>query len=139
MILLAVLHINITNGALNGYILYSQLVSLQFLGLGYSSWVPGANTSWQSYFAAIPLIVYSIRNFNFLTLYPIPFCPPLVDTAAGVILLQYVTAACPLVFIVVTYTWISWYNNGYRFVVYTTRSVHQLLARFRQKLKYVHQ
>ena len=48
----------------------------------------------------IPLIVYSIWNLNFLTLYPIPFCLPLVDTAAGVILLQYVIAACPLVFII---------------------------------------
>ena len=38
-------------------------------------------------------------------------------------------------FIVVTYTWIKWYNNGYRLVVYTTRPVHQLLARFWQKFK----
>ena len=83
MILLAVLHINITNGGLNGYILYSQLVSLQFPGLGYSSWSPSENTLWQFYFAAIPLIVYSIWNLNFLTLYPVPVCLPLVDTAAS--------------------------------------------------------
>ena len=79
--------------------------------------------------------MYSIWNLNFLTLYPIPVCLPPIYTAAGVILLQYVIAACPLVFIMVTYTWIRWYNNGYRFVVYTTRPVHQLLARFWQKFK----
>ena len=62
-------------------------------------------------------------------------CLPLVHTAARVILLQYVIAACPLVFIVVTYIWIRWYNNGYRFVVCTTRPVHQLLARFWLKFK----
>ena len=38
-------------------------------------------------------------------------------------------------FIVVTATWIKCYNNGYRLVVYTTRPVHQLLARFWQKIK----
>ena len=39
MTILAVLHINIANGYLNGFILYSQLVTLQFPGMGYPSWV----------------------------------------------------------------------------------------------------
>ena len=38
MTILAVLHINITNGNLNAYILYSQMVTLQFPGLGYTAW-----------------------------------------------------------------------------------------------------
>ena len=145
--LLAVLHIKITDGSLSGFVLFSQMMSLQFPGLGYSSWVP----SWVSivycmgwihpinfyheYYLSIPLTVYSIWNLNFLNLDPVPFCIPHIDTAAEAILLQYITAACPLVFIVVTYTWIKWYNNGYRLVVYTTRPVHQLLARFWQKFK----
>ena len=83
--------------------------------------------------------MYSIWNLNFFNLYPVNkatvhFCIPHI-TAAEAILLQYTTAACPLVFIVVTYTWIKCYNNGYRLVVYTTRPVHQLLARFWQKFK----
>ena len=36
MTILAVLHINITNGNLNAYILYSQMVTLQFPELGCS-------------------------------------------------------------------------------------------------------
>ena len=43
MVLLAVLHINITNGNLNAYILYSQIVTLQFPGLGYTAWTPFSN------------------------------------------------------------------------------------------------
>ena len=39
------------------------------------------------------------------------------------------------VLIAVTYIWIRWYNNGYRFVVWITRPVYQLLARFWQKFK----
>ena len=128
MTILAVLHINITNGNLNAYILYSQIMTLQFPVLGYTTWLPTS-------YLFIPLIVYSIWNLNFLTLVPLPFCIPGIRTAVGVILLQYVTAACPLLFIIVSYTWIQCYNNGYRLVVYTTRPVHRLLARFWQKFK----
>ena len=131
MVLLAVLHINITNGKLNAYILYSQMVTLQFPGLGYTTWVPSSR-----YYFYYPFIVlYSIWNLNFLTIVPDPFCIPSIRTAVGVISLQYVIAACPLLFIIVSYTWIQCYNNGYRLVVYTTRPVHRLLARFWQKFK----
>ena len=143
--LMAVLHIKIINGHFSGFVLYSQMVTLQFPGLGYSSWVPSLSNAYcgsvaianfyHRYFLSIPLTVYSIWNLNFLNLDPVPFCIPHIDTAAKAILLQYTTAACPLVFIVVTYTWIKCYNNGYRLVVYTTRPVHQLLARFWQKFK----
>ena len=147
--LMAVFHIKITVGHLSGFVLFSQMVTLQIPGLGYSSWVPSAADAYcdemnqtttiadyyRQYFLSIPLTVYSIWNLNFLNLDPVPFCIPHIDTAAEAILLQYITAACPLVFIVVTYTWIKWYNNGYRLVVYTTRPVHQLLARFWQKFK----
>ena len=134
--LLAVLHIKITDGSFSGFVLISQMVTLQFPGLGYSSWIPVCY-GLQSYrnFLSIPLTVYSIWNLNFLNLDPVPFCIPHINTAAGAILLEYITAVCPLVFIVVTYTWIKCYNNGYRLVVYTTRPVHQLLARFWQKFK----
>ena len=38
--LLAVFHIKITDGHLSGFVLISQMVTLQFPGLGYSSWIP---------------------------------------------------------------------------------------------------
>ena len=144
--LLAVLHIKITDGGLSGFVLFSQMVTLQFPGLGYSSWAVTNSNYFEPYYPSslfksyqryisLPLTVYSIWNLNFLNLDPVPFCIPLIDTAAEAILLQYITAACPLVFIVVTNTWIKWYNNGYRLVVYTTRPVHQLLARFWQRFE----
>ena len=132
MVLLAVLHINITNGNLNAYILFSQMVTLQFPRLGFIAWTP----DYDSFrYTSISFIVYSVWNLNFLTLISDPFCIPNIRTAVGVILLQYVIAACPLLFIIVSYTWIQCYNNGYRLVVYTTRPVHRLLARFWQKFK----
>ena len=138
MIVLAVLHINITNGNLNGYILYSQMVTLQFPELGYTGWVPTVGEQFEDFFfmthyVTIPLVVYSIWNLNFLTLYPFPFSIPNVPTAVDVILLQYVTAACPLLFIIVSYTWIHCYNNGYGLIVHITRPCHRILARFWRK------
>ena len=134
MIILAVFHINIVSGSLNGFILYSQLVSLQFPGLGYSAWIPNITpTLFNADSFVGSLIVYSIWNLNFLTIYPAPLCLPYINTASGVFLLQYVIAACPLLFIVVSSTWIKGYNNGYRCVVTITRPVHRLLARFWRK------
>ena len=136
MVILAVLHINIVNGNLNAFILYSQMVTLQFPGLGYTGWIPNTQLIYfNHYFLGIPLTVYSIWNLNFLTLYRDPFCIPNIRTTTGVILLQYVIAACPLLFIIVSYTWINCYNNGYRLVVYTTRKIHWILAHFWRKLK----
>ena len=136
MVILSVFHINIIKGNLNAFILYSQLVTLQFPGHGYTGWVPITQLIYFNYyFLGIPLTVYSIWNLNFLTLYRDPFCIPNIRTATGVILLQYVIAACPLLFIIVSYTWIHCYNNGYRLVGYTTRPIHRLLARFWQKFR----
>ena len=114
--------------------MYSQMVTLQFPGLGYTSWLSdyGRLQLGDINFITISITVYSIWNLNFLTLFSDPFCIPGIRTAVSVILLQYVTAACPLLFIIVSYTWIQCYNNGYRLVVYTTRPVHQLLACFWQ-------
>ena len=79
--------------------------------------------------------MHSIWNLKFLLFYPNLLCIPNLRSALAVILLQYIVAACPLLFIILSYTWIQFYNNGYRLVVYTTRPVHRLLARFWQKFK----
>ena len=137
MTILAVLHINITDGYLNGFILYSQLITLQFPGLGYPSWVfssvYGGIISQYIFTIFVGISsIYSMWNLNFLTVYP-PFCIPHVETAAAAIGLQYVMAFCPLVFIAVTYTWIELYSRGYKFVYLVTKVPHKILARFWQK------
>ena len=134
MTIFAVLHINITDGYLNGFILYSQLLTLQFPGLGYPSWVFSSVYINLNAFTTLIGITsfYSIWNLNFLIVYP-PFCIPHVETAAAAIGLQYVMAFCPLVFIAVTYTWIELYSRGYKFVYLVTKVPHKILARFWQK------
>ena len=138
MIVMTILHINITDGYFNGYVLYSQLLTLQFPGLGYPPLLLHLFRSralFQNAAVALPLTVYSIWNLNFLTLYTEPFCMPGMESAEKAIALQYLIAALPILFIIGTYTWIQLYNRGYRAIVYTTRPLHQLLARFWQKFK----
>ena len=140
ILVLAIFHVSITNGNLNGFVFFSQMVSLEFHGLGFitywaSNVILNLDVVFYQNFLSIPLTVYSIWNLNFLTLYPIPFCIPSIRTTTGVILLHYVTVVCPLLFIMVSYIWIQCYNNGYRLVVCTTRPVHRLLAHFWRKLK----
>ena len=63
MVLLAVLHINITNGNLNAYILYSQMVTLQFPMLGYTTWLPHSYESFDfiSGFTSISIPLDSVQ------------------------------------------------------------------------------
>ena len=85
MIILSVFHINITSGGMNGFILYSQLVSPELPGLGSTAWVPSSisNTYFMNtkQFASVPLTVYSIWNLNFLTLVLTPFSIPNTSAA----------------------------------------------------------
>ena len=106
MIILSVLHIKITDGCLNGFVLYSQLLTLQFPGLTNLSEMYNKNILYTYN------IVYSIWNLNFLTLYPEPFCIPHADTAVKAIALQYVIAVFPLLFIVLSYIWVQLYSRG---------------------------
>ena len=84
LMLLAFLHINITDGGLSGFVLYSQMVSLQFPGLGYLSSMPtiycdSSNSNmdiYRDYYLSIPLTVYNIWNLNFLNLDPASFLYP---------------------------------------------------------------
>ena len=68
MCAMTILHINITNGWLNGYVLYSQLLTLQFPGLGYPALIlhlfrtrAVIPISWAT---SLPLTVYSIWNLE---------------------------------------------------------------------------
>ena len=51
-------------------------------------------------------------------------------TAVGVISFWYLIALYPLVLLVLLYVWIIMYEKGFRCVVYITRPIHRLLARF---------
>ena len=143
VLLIMTLNINLTQGSASGYILYCQLLSTSFPGLrtGYPAWLqlPVSQTS------PITFLPFSIWNLNFLTALPTcnsyPFTSekisngiPVFITCSmdqlGAISFWYLIAAYPMVLLILLYIWLMMYEKGFMCVVYITRPIHRLIARF---------
>ena len=125
VILIIVLNIKLTNGSLNGYVFFCQIVSIS---------LPMINSVW--FFKTNINVVNSITfphniwNLNFLNVIPFPVCITPTMGSLGAITFWYVIAAYPLLLLFFLYGWITMYNKGFKCVVIITRPVHRLLARF---------
>lgn len=138
IIFIAVFHIKITCGGMNGFVLYSQLLTAGVPFPSYPSWVPTPTVDLipcNLYAIFIPTLIYRIWNLDFLSQLTPCFCIHSAQKAENAISLQYAIAFLPLVFIALSYYWVHLYNNGYRCIICITRPVHQILARFWQKTK----
>ena len=143
VLLIITLNINLTQGSASGYIFYCQLLSTSFPGLktGYPAWLklPVRETN------PITFLPFSIWNLNFLTVLPTCISYPLISekisngTPAfitcsmdqlGAISFWYLIAAYPMVLLILLYIWLMMYEKGFMCVVYITRPIHRLLARF---------
>ena len=116
----------------NTYILFSQMVTLWFPGYPYPSWFLAVSV-WSLYPAAMPYCMWSLN----CVLFPsgdFDFC--LFDgmTTIQVIAFQYITAAYPLLVILLTFAWLEMYARGVRPLFYVTRPLLHRLARLSQKL-----
>ena len=128
VLLIGVLHINLTSGLLNGYIFYSQVLSILITVFDYRS--SFLYTLFPNrFFINIGILPYNIWNLNFVP-YIYPLCiSPNID-ALGVISIWYIIAAYPLVLLFFLYCWIRMYDKGFIFVFQLSRPVHRCLARF---------
>ena len=136
VLLIMTLNINLTQGSASGYIFYCQLLSTSFPGLktGYPAWLQPP--VWET--TPITFLPFSIWNLNFLT--ALPTCPlisngtPVFITCSmdqlGAISFWYLIAAYPMVLLILLYIWLMMYEKGFMCVVYITRPIHRLLARF---------
>ena len=57
-------------------------------------------------------------------------CISSATTPLEVVLFRYVIGLYPLVLLLLLYVWITLYNKGYKVIVFVTRPIHRLLARF---------
>ena len=149
VILILVLNIKLTNGSFNAYILYAQVLSVSFPGLTYPPYFTEYISENYSYvFDFSPVLMSfpgSVWNLNFMTLVPVDTNDPLVRTdykhlfpicitsdmtPLGAISFWYLILSYPLVLLLLLYVWIIMYEKGFRCVVYITRPIHRLLARF---------
>ena len=141
ILLIVIFNLKITNGSIGGYILYSQIVSINFPAWNYPAWL--ANLWLHNYdtstfnktftYAAFP---FSIWNLDFFTLtQDVEMCIGNKMSAIEVIAFQYIVIFYALALFLLLYVWIVMYHKGYSFVVCITRPIHQRTARLWQRMK----
>ena len=134
IILIIVLNVKLTIGSANGFLFYNQITSLVFPSGSYPAWILSTNIIWfyMFPFLQIPLLPYTIWNLDFISSFGsfLPICITPHMTAVEVISFWYLIASYPLVLLLLLYVWIIMYEKGFMCVVYITRPIHRLLARF---------
>ena len=140
--LILIFNMKISNGSINGYIFYCQIITINIPGWYYPAWISNlwfhqssqANLNYEElYELSGTTLPFSVWNLNFLTAIPVPpaqFSVTCHANALTAITVWYVVAAYPLVLLVLLYIWLKMYNEGYRCFVFITRPIHQRLARF---------
>ena len=143
ILFILVFHISLTSPGMNAFIFFSQMITLDFPGNMYPSWIRDANVISNDQFPILHIvspmtIPYSIWNMNLLTLFSsldISVCISNKMDTLETIGFQYVTALYPLVLLLLLYIWIHFYENGARPIHYITRPIHQMFARMWRALE----
>ena len=134
IILIIVLNVKLTIGSANGFLFYNQITSLVFPSGGYPAWIITTSNIGFYIFPGTQniLLPYTIWNLDFISSFGsfLPICITPHMTAVGVISFWYLIASYPLVLLLLLYVWIIMYEKGFMCVVYITRPIHRLLARF---------
>ena len=140
ILLILVFHITITSPGMNAFIFFSQVVTLDFPGTMYPSWIRDSkiiSNNLSPNFGPL-MLPYSIWNMNFiffLSSSDISVCITTDMDTVEVVGFQYVIALYPLVVLLLLYIWNRFYENGVRPIHYITRPIHQILARMWQALE----
>ena len=136
VLLIIVLNIQLTNGSINGLVLYSQMALILFPEYIYTTGrtIGGVDYYFNSiYFlwllALIPRIIFNL-DFTPLLYNNIPLCITPNMSPLGAISFWYVIGFYPLLLLLLIYVWIVLYDKGFRCVVCITRPFHRCMARF---------
>ena len=136
VLLIIVLNIQLTNGSINGLVLYSQMALILFPEYIYTTGrtIGGVDYYFNSiYFlwllALIPRIIFNL-DFTPLLYNSIPLCITPNMSPLGAISFWYVIGFYPLLLLLLIYVWIVLYDKGFRCVVCITRPFHRCMARF---------
>ena len=147
VIFILILNINLIQGSANGYLFYSHILTILMPGLLYQSMIIRLSYSLNNIDFTIFILPFTIWNLDFLlspSKYRLwyddtitsnaytqwPVCISSNMTPLGAISFWYLIASYPLVLLLLLYVWIIMYEKGFRCVVYITRPIHRLLARF---------
>ena len=124
VLLIIIFNIQLTNGSINGVVLFSQVISISYsVYFSYYHYYDPALALTQ-----IPCNIFNLDFTPFVYNYVMcisPNTPPL-----GVISFWYVIGFYPLLLLLLLYVWITLYDKGYKCVVFIIRPFHRCMARF---------
>ena len=118
-----------TSPLLNGYIFLCQIVTLPIALRRYYNDNRYSNTIGVNVYVAL----LSIWNLDFFRMLYSPFCLHPHSTTLQALSLDYITAAYPLVLIILTYALVKLHYHNYTLVVWLCRPIINCFARFRRQ------
>ena len=132
VLLIIVLNIQLTNGSINGLVLYSQMTLIMFPEFIFAIGCVDCFFNSMYFFRILALIPRIIFNLDFTPLLynSIPLCITPNMSPLGAVSFWYVIGFYPLLLLLLIYVWIVLYDKGFRCVVCITRPFHRCMARF---------
>ena len=146
MLIILVFNIKLTNGSINGFVFYCQIITIVYPGLTLNVMFsaikniksynpcndnnPSISGPLNYNTGLLYLFPCNIFNLDFITVFPSTLCIQSNMTPLGALSFWYVMSFYPLLLMLLLYIWILMYDNGFRCVVTITRPVHCLLAHF---------
>jgi len=130
--IVVIFHVSATRGIANAFIFFAQVLTTTF-DIDGDGTIPLRNiTNAADKLKIAYTIPYEIWNLDFFThLLPSYCLSPHISTL-GLISLNYLIAAYPLLLIVIFYAFVSLYNRGIQPVFCLCRPVHQFFARWQR-------
>ena len=128
VLLIVIFNIQLTNGSINGFVFYSQIVVFIRHDLMVASLYRYSGKYISVFFIVeyiVPYIFSLDYTFSFSVLCITPNMSPL-----GAVSFWYVIGFYPLLLLLLIYVWIVLYDKGFRCVVCITRPFHRCMARF---------
>ena len=140
IVLIAVLNVNLSQGSLNAYIFFCQILTLSFPSVKYPAWLVSDKPYMElDYILNVPLIPFSMWNLDFINIpssswystyyIDFPICVSSSTTPLGALSFWYFIAFYPIFLLTLFYGCIVLYDRGHRCVTCVVRPVHRLLAR----------
>ena len=126
VILIIILNIQLTNGSINGVVIYLQIIAIIFSLNGLNDLK--ISTAILQHIGAIPCSIFNLDFTPFLYNYSLCIAPHM--SPLGAISFWYVIGFYPLLLLLLIYVWIILYDKGFKCVVFITRPFHRCMARF---------
>ena len=131
-------HVGITNGPVNGFIFFAQVVTVPYEVL-YLTYALKLYVSENSYFSTIltDLIIdpYCIWNLDFFRIFHSKICLSTKMKVIHALSLQYISALYPLLLLLIAYIFIELQARNYRLVVFLWRLLCFPCMRWRRSWK----